>query len=90
MIGYKMTDNVNKIVSLFQNKPFAKLEGEIRDKDLQAAATFLGEPLFVSKGRFKEYYFEENVLLDFSSVRNKYIERFNEAISSLDTKNLFR
>jgi hypothetical protein len=34
VIGYKMTKEVNKIVSLFQSKAFIKVEGKIKEKYL--------------------------------------------------------
>ena len=88
-VGYKMTENVNKIVEKFQKESITILEGKIREKDLHAAAIFLGEPLFVSKGRLSEQYFEKNALVGFVAVRDRYLKYFEEAIHSLDKKKMF-
>lgn len=86
---YKMTENVGAIVEKIMHKSTRKIEGKIRDKDLQAAATLIGEPIFVSKGKNLGKNFEKNALLNFIDVRDRYMELLHEAISSLDKNNMF-
>ncbi|MBO4851724.1 MAG: hypothetical protein J5529_12630 [Prevotella sp.] len=95
---YLMGENVNFIVELYQSQLNPLPEGVVRYKDLQAAADMLGEPLFVSKGEdvyalyeqtSKMKLFEKNLLLNFSAVRDRYMEVLKEALYSLEKKHFF-
>ncbi len=92
-----MGDNVNKVVKLFETRGILP-EGEIRIKDLKAAADLLGEPIFVSKGKtvssvfghkYEGLLFEKNLLLDFIAVRDKFIELLKDAVYCIDKRKIY-
>lgn len=72
-ICYKMTKEVNEIVSLFQSIPFVKAEGKIREKYLNVATTIIGEPIFISKGTFYEGCVEKGTILNFETIKSIYL-----------------
>ena len=88
VIGYKMTKEVNKIVSLFQSKAFIKVEGKIKEKYLNAAATLIGEPIFISKGKFNEGGFEKGTLLNFETIKAIYLSPFKGTVFPLNKSDL--
>ena len=88
-IGYRMTENVNNIIEQYKNNSYIKLDRDIREKDLKGAATKLGEPIFVSKKSYDKKYFDKFVLVDFDSVRERYLKHFKNTIYSFDKRNMF-